>query len=316
MSALADDRPAAPMPCCALPKNHGQRHRRTRRKSCHHRCRARPNHPANLALAIQASLARRDDGVSEAPWHPLLACILAYACTATGPAAGAAAAVCVSHALSRLGVDPSLAAAVTAFLCAGVACAVGAVCTAAATRVLGRRWRAAVGDDGQAIIADDVGTVAGARRDLRKNLPKQTLKHTVKAGVLAQATSALGAGPPLALAVAAAVAAAVVGAVAAALTLAREPSPRTARTAALKTLLKTSVSASAKALLKHHGVCGAVAGAALGSGLGTALRNAAVDLFFPSDAIAAQPASPPASPDLRPTSGAREAQQRRWNVGG
>ena len=76
------------------------------------------------------------------------------------------------------------------------------------------------------------------------------------------------------------------------------------------------MSASAKALLKHHGVCGAVAGAALGSGLGTALRNAAVDLFFPSDAIAAQPATPPASPDLRPTSGAREPQQRRWNVGG
>ena len=180
MSALENDRPAAPMPCCALPKNHGQRHRRTRRKSCHHRCRARPNHPANLALAIQASLARRE--TPEVPWRPLLACILAYACTATGPAAGAAAAVCVSHALSRLGVDPSLAAAVTAFLCAGVACAVGALCTAAATRVLGHRC----GQPGRRVAPRvEVAAIGGATADRHEvpALPAQHLGDRAEAAV-------------------------------------------------------------------------------------------------------------------------------------
>ena len=241
-------------PASAPPKNHGQRHRRPGEKLPPPPPRAAK--PSRKPRASHPGLSRTARDARGAVAPPL-ACVLAYA-HRHRPAAGAAAAVCVSHALAP-GVT-LLAAAVTAFLRRrGVR--VGAVCTAAAAR-LGRR-RAAVGDDGH-IIADDVGTVAGAPRPAQKPAEADAQAHGEGGHPRAGDVGARRRLAP-ALAVAAAVAAAVVGAVAAALTLAREPSPRTARTAALRRFSRRR--REREGALKHHGACGAVAGVALGSGL-------------------------------------------------
>ena len=245
--------------------------------------------------------------VASAPRCLLIA--LAYACTAVGPAVGAATAAAglgsvewVSTLAGSAVAGAALSAVFTAALTACIAGTVdGWVTRAARSADLGARWAAA---SSEAMAPEMAGS-------LRRLVPKQSIKGLAKS-LLAQpldavvaAAAALGSAPgsscvllcwPPALAVGRALCAAVLGSIAAALALeASRVSLRrsdraeaeggrvlvgaTAGKAAGKAALKTLVAATAKACLKHHGLCGPVVAAACSTLLGITCRNWSVDVL-------------------------------------
>ena len=234
---------------------------------------------------------------------------LAYACTAVGPAVGAATAAAglgsvewVSTLAGSAVAGAALSAVFTAALTACIAGTVdGWVTRAARSADLGASWAAA---SSEAMAPEMAGS-------LRRLVPKQSIKGLAKS-LLAQpldavvaAAAALGSAPgsscvllcwPPALAVGRALCAAVLGSIAAAAALeASRVSLRrsdraeaeggrvlvgaTAGKAAGKAALKTLVAATAKACLKHHGLCGPVVAAACSTLLGITCRNWSVDVL-------------------------------------
>ena len=257
------------------------------------------------ARALDGSLLRAACG--SAPRCLLIA--LAYACTAVGPAVGAATAAAglgsvewVSTLAGSAVAGAALSAVFTAALTACIAGTVdGWVTNRARSWDLGSSWAAA---SSEAMAPEMAGS-------LRRLVPKQSIKGLAKS-LLAQpldavvaAAAALGSAPgsscvllcwPPALAVGRALCAAVLGSMVAALALeASRVSLRrsdraeaaggrvlvgaTAGKAAGKAALKTLVAATAKAALKHHGLCGPVVAAACSTLLGITCRNWSVDVL-------------------------------------
>jgi len=235
---------------------------------------------------------------------------LAYACTAVGPAVGAASAAAglgsvewVSTLAGSAVGGAALSAVLTAALTACIAGTVDAAVTRAARSAdLGASWAAA---SSAALAPETAGS-------LRRLVPKQSIKGLAKS-LLAQpldaavaAAAALGAAPgsscvllcwaPV-LAVGRALCAAVLGSIAAALALeasrvslsrrsdraeaegGRVLVGATAGRAAGKAALKTLVAATAKAALRQHGLCGPVVAAACSTLLGITCRNWCVDVL-------------------------------------
>ena len=291
----------------------GSMRRRSRRRSfCNPRSTAHERTRELLCVGGSAC-ARALDGslfaaaVASAPRCLLIA--LAYACTAVGPAVGAATAAAglgsvewVSTLAGSAVAGAALSAVFTAALTACIAGTVdGWVTRAARSADLGASWAAA---SSEAMAPEMAGS-------LRRLVPKQSIKGLAKS-LLAQpldavvaAAAALGSAPgsscvllcwPPALAVGRALCAAVLGSIAAALALeASRVSLRrsdraeaeggrvlvgaTAGKAAGKAALKTLVAATAKACLKHHGLCGPVVAAACSTLLGITCRNWSVDVL-------------------------------------
>ncbi|KAL1514649.1 hypothetical protein AB1Y20_003740 [Prymnesium parvum] len=207
--------------------------------------------------------------------------VLAYMCTAVGPAMGAATAAWAGESIRfTLGCQHA-SAVVIAAVCSGIAQLVATTIAAALIAIFGDSWRASV------TPGFGRGDFSALGLDTRKLVRKQTTKAAVKSFASKTIAAAVGQELGVLATVLCAVAAAVTGGVFAAVSIealhARHWSSRAAMSTAMKatykTALKTAISSSVKEGIRSWRVscCGPVMVGALSCGTGIALRNFIVD---------------------------------------
>lgn len=233
--------------------------------------------------------------------------MLAYLCTAVGPAVGAATAAWLGDSVHQAVGCQHVSAVAIAALCSTIAQCIATVLAACVVRVLGDTWRASV----------TPGLGVGDFTTLGKDTRKLVRKQSVKAGVKSLASRALiatvghevGGLASVACAIITAVTGGVIAAVSIEAAQMRAWSPysamMTAYKATYKTAIKTTISSTLKEILRLQAgaaspMCGPIITSTICCGTGIGLRNWIVDQLQAQPGPSALDEAASACPNRRP----------------